>query len=361
MTTFEKRPLRRVRYWQGQMLRSRDFGDQNADTAQHRWWHNRALHNAYGVYQGLTAVGVPSNDAPTAVHVDSGVGYDCYGRELFVESPQTVVLPVNVPPIPITMALLIRYESEKGCEPASTEEICWSTDVSQVAGTACFSWKRLDEVRFCDGVPLGQVIYDGRGGRKVSATFIAPGTRAIARPAIATGSTLPGNTPWQPWVVSAPPDFTGTAGGGSAVGVQAAIDTSAAGFTRMPCYFAWLAGPLFNAETGQLLPDIFTSLAHESANGFTFRMWFPPPSGGGTIMMRVARARALMSSAGGVQVIGSVGEFMSFARQHRLYVQWMACEMPPKLAFVPIWRRYLNASVLSLLFHQVRIMFSSIR
>jgi hypothetical protein len=52
MSVFEKRPLERVRYWQGQMLRSADFRAQSADTAQHRWWHNRALHNAYGVYRG---------------------------------------------------------------------------------------------------------------------------------------------------------------------------------------------------------------------------------------------------------------------------------------------------------------------
>src|SRR5262249_23851380 len=52
-STPEQRDLERLRYWQGQMLRSRDFRDQAAQQAELRWWHNRALHNAYGVVAGL--------------------------------------------------------------------------------------------------------------------------------------------------------------------------------------------------------------------------------------------------------------------------------------------------------------------
>jgi hypothetical protein len=41
--------IERLRYWQGQKLRSRDFRDQMEMAAQLRWWHNRALHQAFGV------------------------------------------------------------------------------------------------------------------------------------------------------------------------------------------------------------------------------------------------------------------------------------------------------------------------
>src|SRR5690606_23425466 len=49
------RPTRweRQRYWHGQLLRSTDLGDQLVQEAQLRWWHNRAIHNAYGVVAGL--------------------------------------------------------------------------------------------------------------------------------------------------------------------------------------------------------------------------------------------------------------------------------------------------------------------
>ena len=44
--------LQRLRYWQGQKLLSRDFRDQVSYESELRWWHNRALHNAYGQNSG---------------------------------------------------------------------------------------------------------------------------------------------------------------------------------------------------------------------------------------------------------------------------------------------------------------------
>ncbi len=349
MTVFEKRPLQRVRYWQGQMLRSGDFREQCADTAQHRWWHNRALHNAYGVYQGLNASAIVSGGVLTGVSVAAGVGYDCFGRELIVDSPQTVALPTNVPPAPVTMVLLISYEAGEDCQPQVTEEICWTTAGSQTAGTVSFTWMPLDRVQLRDGVPVGQVVYDSKGGRTLRATFVPPGARPIARPGIAAGATLPATTPWELWTIDAPTQTTGAFVGPHKVGVQATIDTSGAGFTRTPCYFAWLAGPLFNANTGQLLPDMFSSLANESANRFTFQMWFPPPP---TEVM-VARPRALAATIPGVQVISDPNDFFPFARQQRLYVQWLACQMPPTLPFVPLRLRILNEWLLPLVLQNV--------
>lgn len=346
MTMFEKRPLERVRYWHGQMLRSTDFRAQSADTAQHRWWHNRALHNAYGVYQGLNASAVLSGSGTlTGVSVAAGVGYDCFGRELIVDSPQTVALPVNVPPSPATMVLLIRYEEARDCRPHVTEEVCWTTAGSQGSSTVSFNWIPLDHVQLRDGVPLGQVIYDDKGGRTLKATFVPPASRPVARPGIATGATLPTTTAWEPWTIDVPMQTTAAFVDKTPVGVQAAIDTSAAGFARTPCYFAWLAGPLFNRNTGQLLPDMFSSLANESANGFTFRMWFPPPPPQFHIKA--------VSASTGVQVISALKDFFPFARQQKLYVQWVACQMPPTLPFVPLRLRILNEFLLPLVLQKV--------
>jgi hypothetical protein len=355
MTVFEKRPLQRVRYWQGQMLRSGDFRAQNADTAQHRWWHNRALHNAYGVYQGLnSSANVSSGGVLTSVSVAAGVGYDCFGRELIVDGPQTVMLPVNVPRPPTTMVLLIRYEAGEDCQSQTLEEICWTRSSEQSSGTVSFTWMPLDRVQLRDGVPLGRVIYDGRGGRSLSPTFVPPGARPIARPAIATGATLPATTAWEPWTISAPTPATGALLSQVEVGVQAVIDTSAAGFTRTPCYFAWLAGSLFNPNTQQLLPDMFPSLANESANRFTFQMWFPPaPPQGAILQMRASRA--LATSGAGVNVISDPKDFFPFARQQKLYVQWVACQMPPALPFVPLRLRILNEWLLPFVLQKVAL------
>src|ERR1035438_517824 len=61
MAMVERRELERLRYWQGQMLRSRDFRDDGAIEAQRRWWHNRALHAAFGINYGLQVAGDASS------------------------------------------------------------------------------------------------------------------------------------------------------------------------------------------------------------------------------------------------------------------------------------------------------------
>src|ERR1035441_77211 len=84
MAMVERRELERLRYWQGQMLRSRDFRDDGAIEAQRRWWHNRALHAAFGVNYGLQVAGDASSGT-LVLTVTCGLGYDCFGRELILK------------------------------------------------------------------------------------------------------------------------------------------------------------------------------------------------------------------------------------------------------------------------------------
>jgi hypothetical protein len=340
MSVFEKRPLERVRYWQGQMLRSADFRAQSADTAQHRWWHNRALHNAYGVYQGLSASAAQDSAGLfVGVTIAAGVGYDCFGRELIVDAPQTIALPANVPQGAVTMVLLITYAVGEDTDRESMQEICWTTTPTE--STVTFVWKTLNCVHLCDGVPLAHVIYDGQGGSVLDPSFVPPGSRPIARPSIASGATLPSTTTWEPWLVT-PPSPAGVPSEPVFVGAQTSIDTSDAGFTGRPCYFAWLKGPLFNRRSRRLLPDMFTSLADETPNGFTFRLWIPPTPEQRNIQL-----------VADIEDFQSFTNFTSFARQQQLYVQWVACQMPPTVPFVPLRLRLLNAFLLPLVLQKV--------
>ncbi len=329
------------------MLRSVDFRDQLADTAQHRWWHNRALHDAFGVYQGLNASAVLSSGALVGVNVAAGVGVDCFGRELIVDSPESVALPVNLPALPVTMVLLVRYQEGHDCQPEAMAEICWAASATPGASTVSFAWMPLGRVRVRDGVPLAQVMYDPAGNPTLKTGFVPPGARPIARPKIATGTTLPAKTAWQPWTIDVLRQVTHVFLDKVPVGVQTRIDTSAAGFTRPPFYFAWLAGPLCNRNTGQLLPNMFSSLSDESATGFTFRMWFPPSPLDVELLDT--------SDETGLEVISAAEEFFPFARQQKLYVQWMACEMPPTLPYVPMRLRILNTLLLPLVLQKVSL------
>src|SRR3954471_19723641 len=82
--------LQRQIYRQGQLLRSADLSDGLADGAQLRWWHNRALHTAFGVAAGLVAT---INGAGTRVRIGPGLAYDAFGRELLLWEPATLAIP----------------------------------------------------------------------------------------------------------------------------------------------------------------------------------------------------------------------------------------------------------------------------
>jgi len=320
MTRMEKRKLERVQYWQGQRLRSGDFLDIEAVEAQRRWWHNRALHNAYGVAEGFACSLVPSTAPFTGVCVSPGVGYDTFGRELILERAQTIPLPSNIIfGLDGAVSLLIRYRApSRAMHPDEFSEVCWTQSGSLEPGTIEFAWKLTSNFKPSDGVSLFGVYYRGAIPVFPDPNYIRATIQPLARPLLASGSTIPGNTAWEPW------EFMSQ----GALGVQTPIDTSAAGFSSVPCYFAWLEGPVWNAQTLQLVPAIFPSIADESVTGFTFRLWleFPQPTFGiDTVEEALPRE---LAPAAGFGFVTDPDDFPLFAQQQELYVSWIACQMP---------------------------------
>jgi hypothetical protein len=240
----ELRDLEQLRYWQGQLMRSRDFRDQAAIDAQKRWWHNRAIHAIFGVNSGLT-VNVTTSGGAFGATVACGLAYDCFGRELILQSERFApTLPAGTDPLTLVL--------------------CYST-----ATAAQLFWKPTSQVRIGDGVPLASVIF-ATSGPALDAAFRAPLARAIARPRIATGDTVSGNTPWEAWI-----DNVIGAGGSVTpvtVGVQTHVDSSAAGFTSTPNYFATLQWPSLTPGNESFAAAYFPSIADETSAGFTFRL-----------------------------------------------------------------------------------------
>jgi len=253
----ERRDLERFTYWQGQMLRSRDFRDDAAFEAQRRWWHNRALHAPYGISYGLEVTAASVSGAPVFT-VQCGLAYDCYGRELILTKSRTAP---NLPAGSAAQTLLIQY----------------------AAAGAQLAWQPAANIGIPTGVPLARVTVSG-GGATLDAAFLPPHARALARPRIATGDTVRGDTPWEPWIE----EVAGSDGvpQPQTVGVQTHIDTSAAGFTEVPHYLAELQWPnLTDPTKAAFAPAFFPSLAEEEAEGFTFRL----------LMKNIARRRVAVS------------------------------------------------------------------
>ena len=265
-----RRPVRleRLQHLEGQMLRSRDFRDRVRFDDELLAWHQRALHDAFGVAVGLE---VTESEDGLAVVVAPGVAYDCTGRAVVLAEEHTVALPPSEPAVSRTLVLRRRGGGEIG-------DLCW------LAG-------RRPDPR-C-GVRLAR--HEG------PTLTIRPGrAQPLARPRIGWGETSPGATAWVPWL-----PFGAEAG---PRGIEVRIDTSAFGFTEPPCYFAWLRWPQLTSPAAS--PLTYRMLAVQfiqdtAVNGFTFQ----------ALMPRIDR-----------EAISAIASGVSFARTRRLSVSWIGIE-----------------------------------
>jgi hypothetical protein len=247
-TTVDRHEVQRLRYVPGQDLLAEDFRDLLAFQAQLGAWHNRALHDAYGVRYGLRVT-----LAAGGARVTSGIAYDAYGRVLLLARPQVVALPA-----PATGdALLLVIHVPPGAERACTDR---GLDLT----AALLSWRPERRWRSGGGVALARLV-PSEGAFVLDPDFDPPLTRPLAKPRIAAGSTVSGGTAWQLWLLA---DQRATPWG-----IQVAVDTRASGFTRTPCYFAWMRGTLEfqHAQVGSpqtLLVPLRVSLSAENTAGF---------------------------------------------------------------------------------------------
>lgn len=333
MSTKRPSTLERFRYWQGQKLLGRDFRDQRTYEAQLRWWHNRALHNTFGVAYGLEVTPIGEAVEFENVNVNCGVAYDCFGRELILQTTRRIALPRVSPEGDSTFTLVVSYKERGEC---GNEEHGFSDCASHCS---CrleepeFQWKVSRYFSLSDGVPLAQISYEPATKKRLSAgpkrhavlnvNFSPRLSRALARPRIGRGATVAGDTAWDPWIESVltPSGLRRQ----TQIGVQVTIDTSSAGFTQLPCYFAWLQGSLWDKTYIEFFPVPLSHIDNESPYHFRFRLWMPPIVTVLGSRLRYANIDPLAESRER-RPHGFPNEFVNFARQQRLYVCWIGIQ-----------------------------------
>jgi hypothetical protein len=359
MTGRDQVNIERVRYWQGQRLRARDLRTQTVSEAELRWWHNRAVHNTFGIRAGFIASPVIANSTLVAVRVACGIAYDCFGRELILQRDRQVEVPNIQTQKPATIKLIAEYRqtpprlarrsvaeapaflwrSAAECErdegvsvarlrylPSATLEV-FPTSVEfpallNVTVRYNSSLKRLVSTRKlseAERKTLLDLSQDNAYRAAVNSLVDNPEfvpvfdddfrpslTRAASRPRIGRGDTVPGDTPWELWKEN-------VIGSEITLGVQVTIDTSASGFTQTPVYFASLQGTLWNRTNVEFFPVVFPHIDNESISGFRFRIWLPR-----IISWTGSRARFANSTFDTA--------FLNFAREQRLFVCWLGIE-----------------------------------
>jgi hypothetical protein len=363
--------LQRFRFWQGQKLRSADFRAQLSAEAELRWWHNRALHSSFGVRSGFTVIDstIARAGDPEKIHIGCGVAYDCYGRELLLQSETEIALPQIGTQIVRKATLVARYkQTARQCsEPVTgcgcsleAADFVWITasriDPSDGVPIARLSYESNSELKslpadvvFPDSV-AGRIRFDADRGRllfvgvmseesrtelralspdisyqkavddlfeasqqipKLDTGFVRPVSRPFARPKVGSSATPEGETEWEPWIENV--SVAGQRFTPVPVGMQVTVDTSAAGFTETPCYFAWLSGTLWDRSNVEFFPAPFTHIDRERSDQFRFRVWLPP-------IVTVLGSRVRVANR------DFPAEFINYARDHGLHVCWVGIQ-----------------------------------
>jgi len=299
MLRSEQRELQRLRYRQGQMLRSRDFRDRQGIEAQLRAWHNRALHNTYGVARDvLEGLKVEQIADPPGIIVKSGLAYDCFGHKLMLIHSQSIPVPESG----VSILLAIRCKDLRACQPPSEAPgACFPVKTSAGAKDIDFVWITEDKFAVRDGVALARVDEAG----ELDDSFVVRQSRPLARPRIASGATIPGATTWEVW------DLKQTKIADDIGSLQVRIDTSSVGFTRAPAYFAQLQGPVIFQDKQSKELAISLHLDHideASVNGFVFRFFIA--------FLKITTDGELRPET----------DLRGFLQQQNAYVSWLGVE-----------------------------------
>lgn len=291
--------MERLRYRQGQTLRGVDFRDQRRIENQLRAWHDRGLHNIYGVAKKISG-GLKVQVEQEFVVVASGLAYDAFGSPLIRCDKTRVPSSELTEP---TYLVIRRKNNNHCCSSAHPPGSCFDPRHSLVGEETELVWLPTKTFSFRDGVPLARATVIN-GVISNDQAFVAPAARALAGPRISSGATIPGVTTWEVSELKISLPFTE---------VRVKIDTSSAGFTTVPEYFASLQGPLTSVDSAgkvNLVCLHFDHIERTKIDGFVFSFF-------------ITAARI----TGGTRE--RVTQIQKFLNEQKAYVSWMAVQRNP--------------------------------
>jgi hypothetical protein len=265
-------PFDRVTYRDLQLLQARDLRDDVRRDARLRWLHTRYLHLIWGIAFGFEVQ--PSTDQ-TAVAVGPGYAVDSAGRDLVL--PDSIELAVPATIGPTTFVLIAGYQEDAAFpNRRDLSSLCLEGGLDPRHERPLLAWVRQDDARFGPQVPLAQG--EVTNGHVSVPLDVRPRryARRLARPHVGWGSTEAGNTGW---VVGPLEEHR--------MWLTATIDTSEAGFTKVPFYFArlrigpgapttppWLtsvSGPTATSDQ-RFSTDGFTLIANPDVDYFEYQV-----------------------------------------------------------------------------------------
>ncbi len=237
-------PFDQVTYRDGQLLTALDMENDRQRDNRLGHLHTHYLHDTWGIALGFEVTQVmqvagrsePVNSGGTAVSVGPGYAVDSSGRSILLPNP-----PVS-PSIPrvdgrASLVLTVSYQNDSAFRNrAELENLCLSSDFDPRHERPIFAWKRPAAVRFGPEIPLVQILIEDGVIQSELDFRVRRYTQPFVRPHMAWGTTEKRRTGWSAWTGEddQPLDL------GVSQGLQVQVDTSDAGFTKNPFYFAIL-------------------------------------------------------------------------------------------------------------------------
>lgn len=252
----------RIVYRDGQLLAARDLGDGKHRDDLLRWLHVRHLHRTWGIANGFEVQGASGD---SVVVVGPGYAVDVEGREIL----SSAAVSVSIPAAGGTANYVLTLNHLD-----NAPDRCRALDTNQAAQDEhpLFKWRTPPDVCFGPEVPVVnvKVCY---GQIKGPLDFrVRRDVGRLVRPHIAAGSTEPGNSGWkgEPLLNSA------------VISLNVTVDTSAAGFTQTPQYFAVLTGDFESVQfsgsawlsgaPAAFFLNSFCFVANNTPSGFTYKI-----------------------------------------------------------------------------------------
>lgn len=204
--------------------------------------------------------------------------------------------------------LVLRYRESDSNQPAPEMlGACFPNVYTVAARDTELVWLAVEGFSVRDGVRLAKTKINNKTVSH-DTDFVQRHSIALSRPRIASGATIPGATTWQIWNVMGRSE---QAVRGGVFALQVKLDTSSAGFTTPPAYFASLQGPLVVRADKKSLTAIalhFDHVDQATINSFVFRFLvvvFDPVAG---------------------ELSEPEGDIRKFLQQQKAYVSWLGIE-----------------------------------
>ena len=252
-------PFTRVTYRAGQPLSSIDL---NEDLQREkRLWrlHMRYLHDTWGIAAGLE---VKKQDNKNVL-IERGSAVDQEGYFLSVSEAALKPIPQFKGPEGLVLSVSRRVEST-ACSCASTFDPRSPGNSAGGMASADFSWLPPDRVHWGLQIPLAHaVLQDGeiRGDLDFQ---VRQYIRSLDQASFGWGLTEPGRSGWKVWSDEHQRDL----------GLELVVNTSEAGFSKSPHYFAVIHGDFSRHPIGSPLGSLEASSIGAQVsfplNGFSF-------------------------------------------------------------------------------------------